>query len=140
MNYVDREPDRGWVWDTLVCRSGDAGLQAAVSRHAHEPGVERVVAVEQRIVEAKRRVVVLSAAYLGDSVGGFEKCSPRPSASTRAPYRVSPVMIAGRDDVQLPVRLRMRATRDLTHPRPRQRNLEHLVDACRGPLPRRRGP
>jgi hypothetical protein len=138
VSYVDQEPDTTWVWSTLVPRLEDAGLRVAVSGDVHEPGVDRVVAVEEGIVAAKRTVLVLSPAYLGDHMASFENVLAQTIGVDEGSYRVLPVVIAGGQYAPLPPRLRMLTALDLTHPRRSARNLERLVQALQRPLPRRR--
>lgn len=64
ISYVDKEPDASWVWDTLLPKLEEAGLQVAVSGDSEKLGVARVVNIERGIQQAKRTVVVLSETYL----------------------------------------------------------------------------
>ncbi|MEA3397614.1 MAG: toll/interleukin-1 receptor domain-containing protein, partial [Chloroflexota bacterium] len=137
VSYVDREPDAAWVWETLVPRLEEAGLRIAVSGDVEEPGVARVVNVERGIKQARRTVVVLSEAYLADHVADFENVLAQTMGIQEGAYRLLPVKIAPVDEGQLPVRLSMLTTLNLTHPRRAEREFGRLVRALQGPLPRR---
>ena len=137
ISYVDREPDATWVWDTLVPRLEGAGLRIAVSDDVEEPGVARVVNVERGIKQAKRTVVVLSEAYLVDYVADFENVLAQTMGIQEGSYRLLPVKIEAVDQGQLPVRLGMLTTLNLSHPRRAGREFDRLVRALKGPLPRR---
>ena len=137
VSYVDREPGSTWVWDSLVPRLEEAGLRVAVSGDVDQPGVDRVVSVEQGITEARRTVVILSSAYLGDHMADFENVLAQTVGIDEGTYRVIPVNLDGGGDARLPPRLRMLTTLDLGHPSRGRRNLERLVQALKGPLPRR---
>jgi len=137
VSYVDQEPDATWVWDTLVPRLEDAGLRIAVSGDVEEPGVARVVNVERGIKQAKRTVVVLSETYLADYVADFENVLAQTMGIHEGSYRLLPVKIEAIDEDQLPVRLGMLTTLNLTHPRRAGREFGRLVRALQGPLPRR---
>ena len=137
ISYVDRDPDAGWVWDTLVPRLEGAGLRVAVSGDVEAPGVARVVNVERGIRQAKRTVIVLSEAYLADHMADFENVLAQTMGIQEGSYRLLPVKIAPIDERQLPVRLSMLTTLNLSHPRRAAREFERLERALQGPLPRR---
>ncbi len=137
VSYVDQEPDGTWVWDTLVPRLEEAGLRIAVSGDVEEPGVARVVNIERGIKQAKRTVVVLSETYLADYMADFENVVAQTMGVQEGTYRLLPVKIAPIDEGQLPVRLSMLTTLNLTHPRRAEREFGRLVRALQGPLPRR---
>jgi hypothetical protein len=137
VSYVDQEPDGTWVWDTLVPRLEEAGLRLAVSGDVEKPGVARVVNIERGIKQAKRTVVVLSEAYLSDYVADFENVVAQTMGVQEGAYRLLPVKIAPIDEGQLPTRLSMLTTLNLTHPRRAEREFGRLVRALQGPLPRR---
>lgn len=137
VSYVDRVPDSAWVWDTLVPRLEEADLRVAVSGDVEEPGVARVVGVERGIRQAKRTVIVLSQAYLADYVAGFENVLGQTMGIQEGTYRLLPVRFEEFDEGQLPVRLSMLTTLNLTHPRRAERDFGRLVQALQGPLLRR---
>jgi hypothetical protein len=137
VSYVDREPDATWVWETLVPRLEAVGLRVAVSGDVEEPGVARVVNVERGIKQAKRTMVVLSETYLSDYGADFENVLAQTMGVQEGTYRLLPVKIAPVDEGQLPTRLGMLTTLDLTHSRRAEREFERLVEALKGPLPHR---
>ncbi len=143
VSYVDREPDATWVWDTLVPRLVETQnlaslhLRVAVSGDVEQPGVARVVNVERGIRQAKRTVLVLSDAYLADHMADFENVLAQTMGIQEGAYRLLPVKIAAIDEARLPTRLSMLSTLNLTHPRRAEREFGRLVQALRGPLPRR---
>ncbi|MFZ1241752.1 MAG: caspase family protein [Anaerolineae bacterium] len=137
ISYVDREPDATWVWDTLAPRLEAAGLRVAVSGDVETPGIARVVNIERGIRQAKRTVVVLSNAYLADNMADFENVLVQTMGIQEGSYRLLPVKCAAFDESQLPTRLSMLTTLDLTHPRRAEREFSRLVQALQGPLPRR---
>lgn len=135
VSYVEQEPDAAWVWETLVPRLEEAGMRVAVSGDVEEPGVARVVNIERGIRQAKRTVIVLSQAYLADSMADFENQLAQTMDVREGTYRLLPVKIAPLDEGRLPTRLSMLTTLDLIHPRRAEREFERLVQALRGPLP-----
>lgn len=137
ISYVDKEPDTTWVWETLMPRLEAAGLRVAVSGDVEAPGVACVVNIERGIRQAKRTVVVLSEAYLADNMADFENVLGQTMGIQEGTYRLLPVKIAPIDDSKLPVRLSMLTMLDMIHPRRAEREFERLVEALRGPLPRR---
>ena len=137
ISYVDREPDAGWVWDTLLPRLEEAGLRVAVSGDVEAPGVARVVNVERGIRGARRTVIVLSENYLADSMADFENVLAQTMGIQEGAYRLLPVQIEPLDPGRLPTRLSMLTTLNLAHPRRAAREFERLVRALQGPLPRR---
>jgi len=137
VSFVDREPDAGWVWKSLVPHLEGSGLRVAVSEDVEEPGVARVVNIERGIRQAKRTVVVLSEAYLTDYMADFENVLAQTMGIQEGTYRLLPVKIEPMDEGQLPTRLSMLTTLNLVHPRRAEREFGRLVRALQGPLPRR---
>ena len=74
-------------------RLEEAGLRVAVSGDVEAPGVARVVNVERGIAQAKRTVVVLSAAYLADDMADFENVLGQTMGIQEGSYRLLPVTI-----------------------------------------------
>jgi len=109
----------------------------AVSGDVEAPGVARVVNIERGIEQAKRTVVVLSEAYLADNMADFENILAQTMGIQEGAYRLLPIRIVPIDDSKLPMRLGMLTTLDMIHPRRAEREFERLVEALRGPLPRR---
>ena len=140
VSYVDEEPDAGWVWGTLVPRLEGAGLRVAVSGDVEQPGVARVVNIERGIRQAKRTVVVMSARYLADHVADFENVLGQTMGVQEGAYRLLPVTIEPIDPAALPTRLSALTTLQLAHPQRAEREFGRLIDALRGPLPRREPP
>jgi hypothetical protein len=137
ISYADREPDATWVWDVLVPRLESMDLRIAVSGEVEEPGVARAVNIERGIRQAKRTVIVLSEAYLVDNIADFENVLAQTMGIQEGTYRLLPVKLESVDDSQLPTRLSMLTTLDLSYPRHAEREFERLAQALQGPLPRR---
>jgi Caspase domain/TIR domain len=133
VSYADREPDAGWVWETLVPHLEAAGLAVAVSGDVEEPGVFRVVGAERGITQARRTVVVLSEAYLEDEMTGFIDALAQTVGLEEGSARLLPVRFANVADGLLPARLRMLVTLDLHHPQRGPRNFNRLVRALQAP-------
>jgi hypothetical protein len=140
ISYVDREPDATWVWQRIVPRLRAADLRVAVSGDVEELGVARVVSIERGLRQAKRTVVILSPAYLEDHWADFESVLVATLGLQEGSYRLLPVMIADVDPARLPLRISALATLDLTGTRPPARQLDRLMEAVRGPLPRHEPP
>jgi hypothetical protein len=137
ISYADRERDADWVWDMLVPHLEQAGLRVAVSGDAEEPGVARVVSIERGIRQAKRTVIVLSAAYLADRRWTeIENVLGQTMGAQEGTYRLLPVKIGPLDEGRLPIRVSMLSTLDLSHPSRAEREFERPVKALQGPLPR----
>jgi Caspase domain/TIR domain len=137
LSFVDKDPDSAWVWERLVPRLERQGLRVAVSGSSGDPGVPLVVNTERGIRQAKRTLVVLSQTYLEDNMADFENVAAQSIGIEEGSYRLLPVKIGPIDEARLPGRLRMLATLDLTHPQRADREFDRLVEALRGPLPRR---
>jgi hypothetical protein len=137
ISYVDQEPDATWVWDTLVPKLEDAGLQIAISGDVEQPGVARVVNIERGMEQAKRTVIVLSETYMADNMADFENTLAQTMGIQEGSYRLLPVKIGAIDEGQLPTRLSMLTTLNMTHPRRAEREFGRLIRALQGPLPRR---
>jgi hypothetical protein len=137
ISYADREPDSSWVWGTLVPQLEQAGLHVAVSGDSGAPGVPRLVNTERGLEQARRIIVVLSPAYLADHLADFEHTLAMTLSIEEGTYRLLPVKIAPVEAGQVPRRLAMLTTLDLTHPSRAQREFARLLPALKGPLPRR---
>jgi hypothetical protein len=137
ISYVNREPDATWVWDKLVPRLQEAGVRVSVSGDVEEPGVARVVNIERGIRQAKRTVVALSKAYLADNMANFENVLGMTMGIQEGAYRLLPVKIASFDMSKLPTRLSMLTTLDLIHPKRADYEFTRLVQALKGPLPKK---
>lgn len=137
VSYADRDPDSAWVWDTLLPRLEAQGLRLAVSGASGDPGVPVVVNAERGILQAKRTLVVLSPAYLEDSMADFENVLAQSLGIGEGSYRLLPVRIAPLDETRIPARLSMLTTLDLTRPGRAEHELARLAEALRAPLPHR---
>jgi hypothetical protein len=133
--YVDREPDRTWVWDTLVPKLEQAGIEVAVSGDVDIPGVPKIVNIEQGIRQAKRTVIILSDAYLTDNMAEFEHTLGQTMGIQEGTYRLLPIEAMPFDRNRLPTRLSMLTTLDLSDPSRVDRGFDRLIRALKQPLP-----
>lgn len=138
ISYVDRDPDSTWVWDVLLPKLEEARLRIAVSGDSARPGVPRLIDIEQGIQQSKRTIVVLSENYLLDNMTTFESALGQSMGIQEGSYRLLPVKIMSLDGVELPVRLSMLTTLDLSHPRRSEREFKRLVQSLQSPLPKMR--
>jgi hypothetical protein len=137
ISYVDRDPDSLFVWEKLVPRLEAAGLRLAVSGDVEQPGVARVVSIERGIRQSRRTVMVLSPNYLDDGIAEFENVVAQTIGIQEGSWRPLPVRIGPVDNDRMPVRLGMLTSLDLVHPRRSDQEFHRLLEALRGPLPKR---
>lgn len=137
ISFSDKEPDRTWVKETLLARLKRARLRVALSGDVDEPGVARVVSVERAVEQAKRTIVVLSDNYVDERWSDFENVLAQTAGIEEGSYRLLPVRIEPLDENRLPLRIRMLSMLKLTETDTARRGMERLVQALRGPLPRR---
>ena len=137
ISYADIEPDKSWVRDTLLKRLGESGLRIALSKDVEEGGVDRVVTIERGIKQSKRTIIALSDSYLSDYWAGLQNVLAMTLGIQEGAYRLLPIKITPFDESQLPTRLSMLATLDLTDPSSTEREFDRLVQALQGPLPHR---
>ncbi|MDN5768094.1 MAG: caspase family protein [Humibacillus sp.] len=135
ISYVDQGPDSDWVWSKLLPRLEGAGLKVSVSGSSGDPGVPIVVNAERGIQQARRTVLVLSEAYMADHVADFENVLAQSIGVQEGQYRVIPVLFAPMESAQLPGRLSMLTSLDLTRPARVEREFDRLVETVRSPLP-----
>lgn len=135
--YADREPDRTYVWETLEPRLTAAGLRIAVAHDVEAPGVERIIGVEEVVLKAKRVVILLSPQYFEDPITGFIDVLAQSIGIEARSYRLLPVIIAPLGAHALAPHLKILTTLDLSQPRRSEREMQRLIDALKGPLPRR---
>lgn len=138
ISYVDQEPDTTWVWNTLVPRLENANLRIAISGDTEAPGVAKVVNIEQGIEQAKRTVIILSEAYITNHLALFENVVAQTMGIQEGTYRLLPVKIMPIDDNQLPTRLSMITSLNLSHPHRAEREFNRLLEALKSSLPRYR--
>jgi hypothetical protein len=134
--YVDREPDRTWVWDTLVPKLEEAGVNIAISGEVETPGVAQIVNIEQGIRQAKRTIIVLSDAYLADNMAEFENTLGQTMGIQEGTYRLLPIEAMSFDSGRLPTRLSMLTRLDLSDSRRADRVFQRLIQALKSPLPK----
>jgi hypothetical protein len=127
--------DEDWVRTDLLPRLEDAGVSVAISRDVEELGVARVVSVERGLRQAKRTFVVLSEAYLDDTMLEFENTLAQTMGISDGRYRLVPVVIGDLSSRRLPERLSMLAALDLHRSRQPDRDHARLVAALKGPVP-----
>lgn len=140
ISYADVEPDAGYVWQTLVPRLEEAGLQPAriaISGDVEDPGVSRVVGIERAIEQSKRVLLVISQRYVQDEWTHFIDTLSQFKGVDEGKYPLLPVKIDDVDDSQIPLRIRQLALLDLTHPYRADRNFSRLVRALNDPVPTR---
>jgi uncharacterized caspase-like protein len=135
LSYVDRAPDATWVWDTLLPQLEAAGLRVAVAGDSESAGVARLVNIERGITQARRTVLLLSPDYLADNMADFTNVLAQTLGVEEGAYRLLPMKIAALDDAEIPLRLRMLATLDVTHPRRGPGAIDRLIAALREPVP-----
>jgi hypothetical protein len=135
--YADREPDRTYVWETLEPRLKAEGLRIAVAHDVEAPGVERIIGVEEVVLKAKRVVILLSPQYFEDPITGFTDTLALAIGVEERSYRLLPARIAPLGAHALPPHLKILTTLDLSQPRRSEREMQRMIDALKGPLPRR---
>jgi TIR domain/CHAT domain len=136
--YVDQEPDRTWVWDTLVPKLEQAGINIAISGEVETLGVAQIVNIEQGIRQSKRTVIVLSDAYLTDNMAEFENTLGQTMGIQEGTYRLLPIKAMSFDSSRLPTRLSMLTRLDLSDSRRTDRVFQRLIQALKSPLPKMR--
>ncbi len=141
ISYVHQEPDKNWVWKTLVPRLQDAGVHIAVSGVAEDPGVALVLSMERAIEQSKRIVVVMSTAYMIDNWAHFQNVMAQTLSVEERQARVLPVIIEeklvdrhGHIDKRARLGLRMLTPLDLTDSYLGEYNFNRLVGLLQGPL------
>jgi hypothetical protein len=136
ISYVDTGFDRTWVRENLLSRLKGVGLKIAVSRDVEDLGVARVVNIERGIRQAKRTIIVLSEAYLQDNMAEFINTLVQYMGIQEGRYRLLPIKATDFDDSLLPTRLSMLETLDLSDPYYAEDDLQRLIKALQGPLPK----
>lgn len=101
--YAERsERDAAYVWEKLIPPLEAAGLRIAVSDDVLEPGVARVVSIERGMRQARRTVIVLSSAFLADTMAAFESVLALTMGIEQNLWRLLPVIIEPLDEARLP--------------------------------------
>lgn len=138
VSYAEKDAqDVDWVWETLLPRLEAAGLQVAISDDVREPGVARVVNIERGIEQSKRTLIVLSPAYLADTMAQFENVMAQTMSIEASRARMIPVIVRPFDLSLLPKRLspNIVTPADLTQTGRRgEQQWERLVRTLQSPL------
>lgn len=138
VSYAEKDAeDADWVWETLLPKLEEAGLQVAISDDVRELGVSRVVNIERGLEQSKRTLIVLSPAYLADNMAQFENVMSQTVSIQESAARMIPVIVRPFDLGLLPQRLNPNvvAPADLTQPgRRAERQWDRLVQTLQSPL------
>jgi hypothetical protein len=133
----ENDHDADWVWETLLPRLEEAGLEVAISDDVREAGVSRVVNIERGITQSKRTMIVLSPSYLEDNMAQFENVMAQTLGVQEGAARLVPVIVEAFDTGLLPYRLNPNVVIpvDLTKTgRRAERQWNKLVGTLQGPL------
>lgn len=133
--YANQEPDWTFVWETLEPKLAAAGLRIAVAHDVETPGVDRLHAIEEVVLKAKRIVILLSPRYFEEPIAGFTDTLAQTIGIEERSYRLLPVMIAQIDEGRLPQRIKILTALDFTRQGRFERELQRLVEALASPLP-----
>jgi hypothetical protein len=120
--------DTGWVQGWLVPRLKQAGLRVCVDDESFEPGAPAVLEMERAVVESRKTVLVLTAAYLQSKWTLFENVLAStldPGAERR---QIIPLVLK---DCDLPLRDRALIRLDFRDPRNRETAFSRLVSSVR---------
>jgi hypothetical protein len=131
ISFANAPADLAWIEQTLVPRLTQAGIRLAVSSDIDQPGVPKIVNIEQAILDTKRTILVLSKAYLVDHIVDFENTIAQTLGVMEAKARVLPIKIEALDEKQLPLRLRMLAMLDFTQAKHTEKEFARLLRALR---------
>lgn len=85
----------------------------------------------------ERTLIVVSRAFLSDGFADFEAAVAQTIGILEGSYRLLPVEVEPLDESKLPMGLKILSRLDLTDPGRIERELERLIEALKGPLPRR---
>jgi hypothetical protein len=137
--YAEKsERDREWVWRNLIPPLEAAGLRVAVSDDVLQAGAARVATVQRGMQQARRTVIVLSEAFLSDSMAAFEAILAQTvGIDLENSWRVAPVLIEAIDQSRLPYTLAspMAEPIDLVKPLRPAYGLPRLIRSLQEPPP-----
>jgi len=125
------EADRAWVEGYLL----DALTQAGVRCHSEAAfalGVPRLLEFERAIQQSQRTLLVLSPAYLAESLGQFTDLLAQSYGLETATWPVIPLLL---QPVELPPRLAMLTRLDGTDPAEWPAAVERLCAELQRPVP-----
>ncbi len=139
VSYSEQEPDATWVWDTLLPKLREAGLNIAVSDDVAELGVSRVVNIERGLKQSRRTLLVLSTDYIGNKMAQFENILSQTESIEKNRVQMLSVIASPIDESKLTGRLNINIISPLdftgTYPRfTSRRPWEKLVNTLKSPL------
>lgn len=137
--YAEKsERDTRWVASQLMPQLEAAGLRVAISADVLQAGVARVATVQRGMQQARRTVVVLSEAFLADTMAVFEAILAQTiGIDLENRWRVLPVLIEAIDQSRLPYTLAspMAEPIDLVAPLRPAYGLPRLIRDLQAPPP-----
>ncbi len=127
--------DADWVWRDLIPSLEAAGLRVAVSDDVLDPGVARVASIRRGLEQARRTVVVLSQAFLNDTMATFESILSLTMGIEQNAWRLLPVIIEPFDESRLPAIFGRTMARpvNLVNPRRPEYGLPKVIDTLKAP-------
>ncbi len=135
--YAENTIDEDYVWEFLVPRLTKDGLRVAVAHHAETPGVTQITSIGEIVQNVKRVLILLSPRYLRDPIASFTDELTRTLDIQRGTYRLLPLVIARMAEADIPPHLGMLEPIYFTNPHRAEREVSRLIDALKGPLPKR---
>ncbi len=139
VSYVEKEPDKNWVWDTFLPRLKDAGLRVAVSEDVWKYGADQVVNISRGIKRAKYILIVLSEAYLADKWARVQHITAVQVGVEEGKYRMIPIKFTALKNQKLPDWISGKWAVDLTDPQRFDMRINNLIEQLQEPLASREG-
>lgn len=128
--FISYNPaDEGWVWEWLLPKLVDAGLEVCAGRECFEPGVPVAQETERAIRESRRFLAVLTPEWVEGDWNSFEALLLQHRDPAAQGRRLIPILL---QPCQPPERIQLLHWLDFTHPEQRDEQLQRLVQAIRG--------
>lgn len=121
--------DRAWVWEWLVPRLKDAGLQVCTDRETFDVGVPLVVNQERAIQQSRHTLLIITPAWTESAWADLEAVMTQTLDPASWRSRMIPLLV---EPCTPPLRIAMLAYADFTHHAHDEQQFERILDAVRG--------
>jgi tetratricopeptide (TPR) repeat protein len=123
------QADADWVWDWLLPRLEEAGLEVCIDQGCFEPGKPVLGEVERAITHSRHTLAVLSPDWVESQSNDFEALLVQHQDPAARFRRLIPILL---EACQPPKRIQLLHWVDFTRPERHEAQLERIVAAVRG--------
>ena len=130
ISYRQQEPDKTWVYETLLPRLKIEGLRVCIDQQCFRLGAPLVKEMERAVKQSRYTLAVLSPAYLTSNFTELETVLAEHLGLEQSQRRLLAIM---HESCRPRLGLRARLWLDMTNDNEFERNIQHLVSELQQP-------